>query len=253
MTQIKNDLIRIALLLFAFFMAFSASAQLYQKGSIQLSKKKHVDAYIQVDYCFPQRFQEDITYIEPGDYAKWQETGKLKGKWKTKLPLKDFIGFTLDNGQKFKVIKYADLSKKNIGMLPKRLCVEQIASGKINAFKLYSHTTGKISHELADVFMDSRTQGDQMLIDYIQDNFQILVQKKEVHKNPRNLQAANILTLIGDNMRVKKNYDNNHYGFQHLFTERQKFGVIVNQQYEKAFLKMVNDYNGDGVASLELD
>ena len=244
---------RLALLIFAFLMAFSASAQLYQKGTIQISKKKQIDAYIQIDYRYPQRFQEDITYIEPDDFAKWEESGKLKGKWKVKLPLKDFIGFTLDNGQKFKVIKYADLTKKNIGLLPKRMCLEQIASGKINAFKMYSHTTGKISYELSDVVFESKKNGDQILIDYIQDNFQILVQKKEEHKNPRNLQAANLLTLIGDNMRVKKNYDENHYGFRNQFIERQKFGVIVNQQYEEAFLKMVNDYNRDAVASLEVE
>jgi hypothetical protein len=27
--------------------------------------------------------------------------------------------------------------------------------------------------------------------------------------------------------------------------ERQKMGVIVDQKYEKAFLKMINDYNKD--------
>ncbi|NND14856.1 MAG: hypothetical protein HKN89_00860 [Eudoraea sp.] len=250
----KKDLLRLALLIFAFFMAFSASAQgLYQKGKIQISKKKHIDGYIQIDYRFPQRFQEDITYLEPDSYAKWQETGKLKGKKKIKLGLKDFVGFKLDNGQTFKVIKYVDLTKKGLGMLPKRICVEQIAHGKVDAFKRYSNTTGKISYELADVVMDSKTQGDQMLIDYIQDNFQILVQKQDVHKNPRNLQGASLLTLIGDNERVKTNYDNNHYGFRNQFTERQKFGVIVNKQYETSFLKMINDYNGIGVASLEVE
>ncbi|MDH3697338.1 MAG: hypothetical protein OEQ81_01645 [Flavobacteriaceae bacterium] len=250
----KKDLIRIALVIFAFFMAFSGLAQgLYQKGKIQISKKKHIDAYIQIDYRFPQRFQEDITYLEPDSYAKWQETGKLKGKHKIKLGLKDFEGFALDNGQSFKVIKYIDLTKKGIGMLPKRICVEQIANGKVDAYKLYSNTTGKISYELADVVMDSKMQGDQMLIDYIQDNFQILVQKLPGHKNPRNLQGANLLTLIGDNERVKTNYDNNHYGFRNQFTERQKFGVIVNKQYESSFLKMINDYNGIAVASLEVE
>ncbi|MBT8236457.1 MAG: hypothetical protein KJO04_09715 [Bacteroidia bacterium] len=250
----KKDLIKIALLIFAFFMAFSASAQgLYQKGKIQISKKKQIDAYVQIDYCFPQRFQEDITYLEPDSYAKWQETGKLKSKHKIKLKLKDFQGFTLDNGQTFKVIKYVDLTKKGMGMLPKRICVEQIAKGTVDVYKMYSNTTGKISHELADVFMDSRTQGDQMLIDYIQDNFQILVQKQAIHKNPRNLQGASLLTLIGDNERVKTNYDNNYYGFRDQFTERQKFGVIVNKQYESSFLKMINDYNGIGVAALEVE
>lgn len=229
----------------------AAEAQgIYHKGKIQINKRKQVEGYIQIDYCFPQRFQEDITYIEADTYAKWQKTGKLKNKKKIKLKLKEFEGFELDNGQVFEVVKYADLTKKKLGMLPKRLCLERIASGKIKAYKLYSHTTGRISQELADVFMDSRIKGDQMLIDYIQDNFQILVQKEDEHKNPRNLQYANLLSLIGDNDRVRSNYDQNFYGFRDRFIERQKFGVIVNQEYEKAFLRMVNDYNGLGVASL---
>ncbi|WP_340198577.1 hypothetical protein [Ascidiimonas sp. W6] len=213
----------------------------YQKGNIQITKRKSIEAYISIDFNFPQRFQNAITYITPKDFAKYLEKGKIKNKKKVKLKLKEFEGFTLENGKKFQVVKYADLTKKKLGMLPKRICLEQIAEGKINAFKMYSRTTGKISAELANIFMDSRTKGEQMLIDYIQDNFQILVQKNT--KNPRNIMQINLLNYIGDNERVKTNYDANHYGFRNQFTERQKFGVIVNKEYEAAFLRMVNDYN----------
>ncbi|MBC2840536.1 hypothetical protein [Robiginitalea sp. SC105] len=238
----------------AFAFSIQAPAQsLYEKGKIQINKRKVLDAYIQIDFRFPQRFQEDITYIEEDAFLKWQKTGKLKNKHKIKLKLSKFEGFTLENGKVFEVVSYADLTKKKLGMLPKKLCLERIADGKVKAYKLYSHTTGKISHELADVVFESKMNKDYLLIDYIRDNFQILVQKVGEHKNPRNLQSANLLTLIGDDDRVRTNYDQNHYGFRDQFVERQKFGVIVNQEYEKAFLKMLNDYNGPGMSTAGTD
>lgn len=237
----KNALI---FLLFLAITSFTYGQKYLEKGTIQINKRKQIEAYISIDYTFPQRFQNSITYITPKDYEKYLKKGKVKNKNRIKLKLNDFEGFTLENGKKFTVVKYVDLTKKKLGLLPKRLCLEQIAEGKINAYKFYSRTTGKVSKELGDIFMDSRTKGDQMLIDYIQDNFQILVQK-EKDKNPRNIMHINLLNFIGDNERVKNNYDNNHYGFRNQFTERQKFGVIVNKEYEAAFLKMVDDYNND--------
>ena len=223
--------------------SFTAFAQnTFQKGTIQISKKKSIEAYISIDYRYPQRFQNSITYVTAKDYEKAMQKGKLKNKKKEKMKLKDFIGFSLDNGQHFKVVKYVDLTKKGMGMLPKRMCLEQIANGKILAFKMYSRTTGKISHELANVVFESKKSGDQILIDYIQNNFQLLVQKDT--KNPKNIMHINLLNYIGDDERVKTNYENNHYGFRNQFTERQKFGIIVNKNYEASFLKMINDYNG---------
>ena len=233
-------------ILFIFLFSFSISGQSeFTKGVIQINKKKSIDAYISIDYTFPQRFQNSLTYITPKDYQSYQEKGKLKNKKKIKLNLKDFHGFTLVNGQKFTVVKYVDLTKKGIGMLPKRICLEQIAEGKIDAFKMYSRTTGKISIELADVVMDSKIKGDQLLIDYIKDNFQLLVQKES--KTPKNIMHINLLNYISDNEDVKNNYDNNRCGFRNQFSERQKFGVIVNKKYQTAFLKMINDYNGKSI------
>jgi hypothetical protein len=68
---------------------------------------------------------------------------------------------------------------------------------------------------------------------------------KKDKKNPTNVMHINLLNYIGDNAKVKENYDNNYYGLRNQFTEKQKMGKYVNKEYETAFLKMVNDYNSD--------
>ncbi len=63
-----------------------ANAQdLYQKGELHLKKGKTAEAYIQIDFEYPQRFQQNITYVTPKDYDKFLQTGKLKGSMKEKL------------------------------------------------------------------------------------------------------------------------------------------------------------------------
>lgn len=223
-----------------------ANAQdLYQKGELHLKKGKTAEAYIQIDFEYPQRFQQNITYVTPKDYDKFLKTGKLKGSMKNKLNPGDLEGFSLDNGKVFKTVRYADLTGKAIKMIPKKMCLEQTAQGAIEVFKLYSRTTGTINHELADMIFEDRAN----LVNYIQDNFQILVNKD--NKNPTNIMQVNLLNYIGDNPRVKENYTNNHYGFRNQFTEQQKMGKYVNKEYEAAFLSMVNDYNQEAATEGE--
>ena len=225
-------------LIAVFLFATNMNAQdLYQKGELVFKKGKTEEAYIQINFEFPQRFQQNITYITPKDYAKYQKTGKLKGSMKNKLNPKDVVGYNLDNGKVFRTVRYADLTGKAIKMIPKKMCLEQITDGKILMYKLYSRTTGRINHELADMIFENRSE----LINYIQDNFQLLILKDK--KNPTNVMHINLLNYIGDNARVKENYTNNHYGLRDQFTERQKMGKYVNKEYEAAFLRMVNDYN----------
>ena len=225
-------------LIAVFLFATNMNAQdLYQKGELVFKKGKTEEAYIQINFEFPQRFQQNITYITPKDYAKYQKTGKLKGSMKNKLNPKDVEGYNLDNGKVFRTVRYADLTGKAIKMIPKKMCLEQITDGKILMYKLYSRTTGRINHELADMIFENRSE----LINYIQDNFQLLILKDK--KNPTNVMHINLLNYIGDNARVKENYTNNHYGLRDQFTERQKMGKYVNKEYEAAFLRMVNDYN----------
>lgn len=237
----KNTKTLLSLLLLLFISTEIISQSLYQKGTLQTKKGKTVEAYIQIDFEYPQRFQQNITYITPKDYEKYRKSGKIKGSMKNKLNPSDLEGFTLDNGQVFKTVRYADLTGKAIKMIPKKMCLEQISDGKILMYKLYSRTTGRINHELADMIFENRPE----LIKYIQNNFQLLILKDK--KNPTNVMHINLLNYIGDNAKVKENYNNNHYGLRNQFTEKQKMGKYVNKEYEAAFLRMVNDYNNAAI------
>ncbi|MEX0289533.1 MAG: hypothetical protein AB3N14_10530 [Flavobacteriaceae bacterium] len=228
--------------------SFNSTAQgLYQKGEIIHDNNKIEEAYIKIDFAFPQRFQNSVTYLTPKSYAKYLKKGKIKNKKKIKLKPKEIKGFNLDNGQRFSTVKYVDITGKVKKMLPKRIIVEQLTDGKINLYKLYSRTTGKISYELADLTHEANlsAEGRQNLIDYIQNNFQLLIKKE--HKNPRNVIHINLLNFIGDNETVKERYDNNYYGLRNQFNEDLKQGKLVNKTYEASFVKMVNDYNIGGV------
>ena len=237
----KNIKTLLSLLLLLFISTGIIAQSLYQKGTLQTKKGKTVKGYIQIDFEYPQRFQQNITYITPKDYEKYQKSGKIKGSMKNKLNPGDLEGFILDNGQVFKTVRYADLTGKAIKMIPKKMCLEQISDGKILMYKLYSRTTGRINHELADMIFENRPE----LIKYIQDNFQLLILKDK--KNPTNIMHINLLNYIGDNAKVKENYNNNHYGLRNQFTEKQKMGKYVNKEYEAAFLRMVNDYNNAAI------
>ena len=238
----------IALIACIMFNINSNAQGLYQKGEIVHDNNKIEEAYIKIDYAFPQRFQNSVTYLTPKSYAKLQKKGKIKNKKKIKLKPKEIKGFNLDNGQRFTSVKYVDITGKVKKMLPKRMIVEQLTDGKINLYKLYSRTTGKISYELANLTHEANlsAEGRENLIDYIQNNFQLLIKKE--HKNPRNVIHINLLNFIGDNNTVKQRYDNNYYGLRNQFNEDLKQGKLVNKTYEASFVKMVNDYNNGGVA-----
>jgi len=206
---------RTVLFLFTFLITMAGvhAQGLFQKGTLHLKKGKTQEVYIEIDFAFPQRFQQGITYMIPKDYEKYAKTGKKKGKMIQKMEPKHFEGFTLDDGREFKTVWYADLTGKAIKMIPKRMTLEQVADGRILMYKLYSRTTGKINQELADMVFDDRAK----LVDYIQNNFQLLIQKDS--DNPKNVQLVNLLNYIGDNPRVKGNYDNNKYGLRNQFAQ----------------------------------
>ena len=248
MNHIKNAIFTLAL---AVFMITGGLAQdLYQKGSIQLSKKKSMEAYIQIDWSYPQRFQTSLTYVSVKDFEKAVRKGnKIKGKIKEKMQPKDLIGFELEDGRKFEVIKYVDMtSGKMQKMLPKKLILQKVADGPIEVFKFYARTTGKISKELSDMAMDAHTdvEARKVLHEWIQSNFEMLVRKDS--KNPRNVVYINLLNYIGDNYDVKDKYDANHYGLRNQFSEEKKFGKYVDKEFEAALLRMVDDYNSQQLA-----
>ena len=230
-------------LTFLFVIAGVQAQALYQKGTLHLKKGKTQEVFIELDFEYPQRFQQGITYISPDDFEKYTKTGKLKGNMKEKMEPKHLEGFSLEDGRVFKTVWYSDLTGKAIKMLPKRMILEQVAQGRILMYKLYSRTTGRINQELADMVFEDR----EKLIAYIQDNFQLLIQKDS--DKPKNVMHINLLNFIGDNSRVKENYVNNNYGLRNQFTERQKMGKYVNKEYEAAFLRMLDDYNQEANTS----
>ncbi len=247
--QINNKFILAFILTLG--LAFNLMAQgIYQKGTIHLSKKKSMDAYIQINWSYPQRFQTSLTYVTVKDFEKAvAKNKKIKGKMTEKLQPKDLIGFELEDGRRFEVVKYVDMTSGKLQkMMPKRLILEKTADGPIEVYKFYARTTGKISKELADLAMDAHTdvEARKVLHEWIQNNFEMLVRKDS--KNPRNVVYINLLNYIGDNYDVRDKYDNNHYGLRNQFSEEKKFGKYVNQEFEAAFLRMVSDYNSQQLA-----
>ncbi len=239
--------------LFLFLSAFVLQAQknAFEKGTIILSKKKSVEAYILIDFTRPQNFQKEVTYLEPKAYAKFK-AGKKAKKLTETVKAKEIVGFDLDDGRKFRTVKYMDLTSGGMGaMMPKKLCMQQIINGKVDMYKLYQHTgsTGsvgisKVSNVVSQVAHESRkTNNPQLLIDHIQSNFQLLAQKE--HKMPKNVYSMNMANLIGDNPAVKENYENNKYGVQAYITGDIIPGLLAHENIEAAFLKMITDYNSD--------
>ena len=170
-----NKKIVLSVLLILGLVISSFAQGIYQKGTIHLTKKKSMDAYIQIDWSYPQRFQTSLTYVTIKDYEKALKKGrKIKGKLKEKLQPKDLIGFELEDGKQFQVVKYVDLtSGKMQKMLPKKLILQKLSDGPIEVFKFYARTTGKISSELADLAMDAHTNVEdrKKLHEWIQNNF----------------------------------------------------------------------------------
>lgn len=228
-------------LVITFFMSMTSYGQLYNKGVITLKNGKTIEGYVQIDYRYPQRFQNGITYISPKAYAKYQKKGKVKGGDKEDLKPKDIKGFELENGSKYTSVRYTDIfSYSKTGVLPRRRIFEQVADGKIKMYKFYSPTTGKkVSREL----LDQRIAGDAQLIAYIQNTFQLLIQKEGKDKDPKNVMSINMLNYIADNDEVKTNYDNNYYGLRDQFSTEKKDGKYVDKEYEAAFLRLLTDYN----------
>ena len=228
----------------SFFLLFSFNAEAqennYQKGTIILNKKEPIEAYINIDYRNPQGFQSSITYISPEDYKIFQQLGNLKKKSKKTIKAMNVVGFDLDNGMEFRTVEYMAVGKS--GDTSKKLCLEKRVNGKINVYRVYSQTTGQLSPELSSVVMDTKKEGDGHLIDYIKNNFNLLVQKES--NSPQNLMAVNLMNYIGDNEKVKENYTKNHYGFRDGYTDDGS--GIVNKQLEASFLRLLKDYEQTG-------
>lgn len=228
------------IVLFLFSFQVAAQKNNFKKGTIFLNKNKSIEAFIQMDFRFPQDFQTSLTYLTPEDYQRFQDLPKAKIKGLKSLQPKDVSGFDLANGASFRTVTYMDLSQTgSIGAKPRKLLLEKRVEGKIDVYKLYCHTSGNVSQKLSQVLQERYKEGDDHLIDYIQNNFQLLVKKN--NENPKNLMAVNLLNYIGDNEIVKNNYRKNHYGFRDGFVDEGT--GIVGKKLEDSFLRLLQDYD----------
>ncbi len=243
--SLKNILLTAALVV---FLSFSSNAQeKYYKGTIQISSKKSKEAYILIDATNPQNFQKTITYVEPVYYEKYKFTGKVKKTAKKTLESKNVIGFTLENGRKFKTIKYRKPTTGLKSTLAPQYCLEQLSEGPIELYKLRSHTDGgKVTPELLDAMHESLSGDRTALLEYIENNFIIIAQKgkKGLKANTKNILRVDLMNLIGDNQMIVKNFENNHYGLKELLISEKNEYYQANPEMEAALKHLVAEYNG---------
>lgn len=241
----KNILLTSALFV---FISLNLNAQEeYYKGTIKISSKKSKEAYILLDATNPQKFQKTITYVEPVYYEKYQFTGKVKRTAKKTLEAKHIVGFTLENGRKFKTIKYRKPTTGLKSTFAPQYCLEQISEGPIELYKFRSHTDGgKVTPELLDAMHESLSGDRTALLDYIENNFIIIAQKgkKSLKADTKNILRVDLMNLIGDNQMVVKNFENNHYGLKELLITEKNEYYLANPKMEAALLHLVAEYNG---------
>jgi uncharacterized protein (DUF2344 family) len=226
---------------------FASNAQeKYHKGTLQINAKKAKEAYILIDYSNPQKFQKTITYVDPVVYEKYQFTGKVKSSAKKTLEAKSILGFTLDDGRKFKTIKYRKPTKGLKKTLAPKYCLEQKTEGAIELYKFYSHTDGgKVTPELLDAMHENLSGDNRAVLEYIENNFVLIVKKGE-KATTKNVLRMDLMNLIGDHSLIVEKYENNHYGVKELLLIEKNDYFLANPKMEAALLHMLSEYNTIG-------
>lgn len=235
-------------LFFLLLFSFASNAQeKYHKGILQINSKKSKEAYILIDYVNPQKFQKTITYIDPVVYEKYQFTGKVKSSAKKTFEAKNILGFTLEDGRKFKTIKYRKPTKGLKKTLAPKYCLEQKIEGAIEVFKFYSHTNGgKVTPELLDAMHENLSGNSSALIDYLANNFKLIVKKGE-KGTTKNILRMDLMNLIADNSQIVKHYENDDYKVKELLAEDKNEYFLANPKIEAALLQMISEYNTAGI------
>lgn len=214
----------------------------YYKGTITLKNGKTKEAYIFIDNCNPHLFQQNLSTIDEKSFKKYKQGKKIKKKAIEKYKVKDIRAFALDNGRIFKQVKYVDLSATTkIGMLPKRFLLEVIADGDITVYRKFYRTQNGFIHRPV---MDSKLSGGAAHLDFMTNNFELLVQKDK-DKNPRNIRNVNLKNYIGDKTGIDQKYLDGEYEFRVQFQREVAFASNCDTPFMDALLELVEDYNGE--------
>ena len=93
----------------------------YHKGTYTLKKGKTKEGYIFINDCKPHLFQQSLRVIDEKAYTRYKKGKKIKKKAIEKFKVKEIKAFALENGRKFRQVKYVNLAATTkVGMLPKR-------------------------------------------------------------------------------------------------------------------------------------
>lgn len=245
MKKIKHSTLATLLVVFFCFTFSNVVAQLrtpssvgnYEKGIVTLEDGEEIEGYIFIDMMNPQLFQKRVILIDEKAYAAFKQ-GVDIGKAEVDYDAKDVLGFTLENGKKFKKAKYVNLfAKRKQDKIPKQLLLEVATEGKITVFKKYHHTQGIVSPYLPD----RMEVNDADYVKWQENNFEMLAQKEG--EEAKNMSTINIKKLVGDNRTVLVNYAKDVYGFRTLFTKGPVFESSFQLNALEALARMVEDYN----------
>lgn len=212
----------------------------YYEGAYTLKNGKTKDGYIFINDCKPHLFQQGLRVIDQKTYAKYQKGKRIKKKAIEKFKVKEIKAFALENGRQFKQVKYANLAATTkVGMLPKRFLLEVVADGDITVYRKFYRTDNGFIH---GPVMDSKLEGGSGHLDFMTNNFEVLVQKDK-KKNPRNIRNVNLKSYIGDKPEIDDKYLNGDYEFRVQFQRPSTFATNCDTPFMEALLELVNEYN----------
>ena len=241
----KNILLTLGAL-FAFVTASHASplfadqCSAYEKGTVTFKNGKTLETYVYIDYCNPQLFQSGLRTIDAKTYKKYSRGKRIKKKAIEKLKLKKITSVTLESGQQFRTVKYANpYSTKKTDLIPSRLLLEVVSDGKVIIYKKYYRTrNGFIYRPVLDSYLDG---GPDHLV-FMKNNFEILIQK-DPSKNPKNIRSINLKHYFGDHPGILKKYQEGFYSFREQLQRSPSFSANCDPEFLQSLQELVQDYN----------
>lgn len=250
----KNILLTLGAL-FAFVTASQASPLFadqcsgYEKGTVIFKNGKTLETYVYIDYCNPQLFQSGLRTIDAKAYKKYIRGKRIKKKAIEKLKLKKITSVTLESGQHYRTVKYANpYSTKKTDLIPSRLLLEVVSDGKVVVYKKYYRTKNGFIYRPV---MDSHFRGGPEHLVFMKNNFEVLIQK-DPSKNPKNIRSINLKQYFGDHPGILQKYLDGHYSFREQLQRSPSFSANCDPEFLKSLQELVQDYNGsasEGISS----
>ena len=207
----------------------------YIQGEIYLENGQTLNVYIYHTLKHAEDFQNSVTYLTDKQYEMLKAGEKVKMKEIEELKTKEVKYYTLENGQKFNKVKYADLTAAGASSFPKYYFFEQLVDGKVSLYKK-QYTMGSV------VVGDEALLEGQELIDYISKRYTCLIQKE--NENAKDLVNIKIQDYVSSNPDLLSKLESGEYGDVYkTFSSRIHTGDIDYSNYENDLIKLISDFD----------